>query len=604
MNLFAPIMKYRAHQASSEMLLRVLIRVAVLAVALWAGFTVALVWYQTGRQCGPQAHDYFGEWIVAWFLTEPLPIPFATLPYHGQRYPVASLFEFLNRTIFVASPPAWFRYYALWGLLPHAAAAMSMLGWSLLSRFELSALRSSRWSSVTNHVRGLRLVSGRRLNRRLRGTGIALGGVRVPRARESEHFLIAGATGTGKSVAIRTMLRQIEQRRETAVVVDPDCEFVPEFYRPERGDLVLNPLDARCPTWSPWAELDPERREVDSEMLAAAFIPDPPGPHSEDGSAFFFRQSSRTLIMALLKVAQPAVPATLPRLLNLSRTDLRQQLTGTAAEPLIDPGAHDQGAGIVATAANAINPLRYRSDRTKPPWSAREWSQHARGWLFLTSRDDLAAAITPLLSVWLDCIVRRLLARSHAPSRRVWIVIDELAALKRQAQLENLLVRGRKRDLSAVVGFQTISQLRAIYGREPAAVLSSMPSTKLLFRVDEPETAQFLSRQIGEREISRDQPGTSASDDRASLSLHTHQLVEPLVLTSEIQGLPRLTGFLCVAGADRARVTIPLCVARPRQAAFVPASRALTGTWGPDPEGSPPALPTAPARQPIFRVQS
>jgi len=46
-------------------------------------------------------------------------------------------------------------------------------------------------------------------------------------------------------VLIRTVLRQIEQRRETAVVVDPDCEFTAEFYRPERGDVVLNPLDAR-----------------------------------------------------------------------------------------------------------------------------------------------------------------------------------------------------------------------------------------------------------------------------------------------------------------------------------------------------------------------
>jgi len=147
----------------------------------------------------------------------------------------------------------------------------------------------------------------------------------------------------------------------------------------------------------------------------------------------------------------------------------------------------------VATAANAINPLRYLTDRNEARWSAREWSQR-RGWLFLTSRDDLASTTMPLLSVWLDCIVRRLLTRPQGHSRRVWIVVDELAALRRQAQARKPARAGRTRELSAVIGFQTISQLRAIYGREQATVLSSMPSTKLLLRVDEPETAQFLSR--------------------------------------------------------------------------------------------------------------
>ena len=605
MNLSERMVRYEGRRASSEMLLRLVVRAAVLAAAVWGACTAVLVWYETGRYCGPLAHQYFTEWVVAWFFTEPLPVPFISLPYAGQRYPVQSVYEFLNRTVFVASPAAWFEHYAGWGLTPHVAVAAAGLLWFAASRLDLPDLSAQRSSSTVNHVRGLRLVSARRLNRQLRGTGIAVAGVRIPRAREPEHFLIAGATGTGKSVVIRTMLRQIERRGETAVVVDPDCEFAPEFYRPERGDLLLNPLDGRCPAWSPWDELDPNRSEVDAEMLAAAFIPDPPGPHGEDGSAFFFRQSSRTLIMALLKVAQPNVPATLPKLLNLSRAELRQHLAGTPAQPLIDPGAHDQGAGIVATAANAINPLRYLSDRRGPHWSAREWSQHPRGWLFLTSRDDLAAAIMPLLSVWLDCTVRRLLARpeSNEPRRRVWIVVDELSALKRQAQLENLLVRGRKRDLSAVIGFQTISQLRSIYGREQASVLSSMPSTKLLLRVDEPETAQFLSRQIGDREIYRDEPATSTGDDRTTLSLHAHRGVEALVLPSEIQGLPRLTGYLCVAGSDRARTTIPLCTAQPRQPAFLPAA---DGARAPEePSINPPETAPRGAGGPLtFRTQS
>jgi DNA helicase HerA-like ATPase len=58
-----------------------------------------------------------------------------------------------------------------------------------------------------------------------------------------------GDTGSGKSSAIREILRQIAERGETTIVYDPALEFTPEFYSPARGDLILNPLDARCPYW-------------------------------------------------------------------------------------------------------------------------------------------------------------------------------------------------------------------------------------------------------------------------------------------------------------------------------------------------------------------
>ena len=48
----------------------------------------------------------------------------------------------------------------------------------------------------------------------------------IPRSLECEHFLITGATGTGKSMAMRSLLRQIQTRGDLAVVVDPECEYV------------------------------------------------------------------------------------------------------------------------------------------------------------------------------------------------------------------------------------------------------------------------------------------------------------------------------------------------------------------------------------------
>ena len=196
-------------------------------------------------------------------------------------------------------------------------------------------------------------------------------------------------------------------------------------------------------------------------------------------------------------------------------------------------------------------------------------------------RDESNSAALPLANLWLDLIVGRLL-NSASHRRRVWIVVDELPVLGRQAKLETLVTRGRKRGLAAVLGFQSIAQLRRIYGHEQAAVLASMPSTKLLLRVDEPETAAFIARQIGEREALREEIGISTAEHGNRYNIHPARRTEPVVMASEVQRLPKLEGYLCIAGLDRARVKVRLCVPRRRQVEFIP--RALPRPVSHEPE--------------------
>jgi len=85
----------------------------------------------------------------------------------------------------------------------------------------------------------------------------------IPKRLESSHILLMGDTGAGKSSAIRQILRQVKERGDSAIIYDPAMDFVGEFYSPDRGDLILNPLDARCPYWSLDDEvLHPARRRL------------------------------------------------------------------------------------------------------------------------------------------------------------------------------------------------------------------------------------------------------------------------------------------------------------------------------------------------------
>ena len=113
-----------------------------------------------------------------------------------------------------------------------------------------------QWSRSRRHGRRLKgpeLVSARRFNRRTRANGIRFVqtrrlparvlGVRpvlkIPRAIESSHLLVMGDSGTGKSALIRQILQQLEDRGETAIVYDPALGYTPQFYMPERDDVIL-----------------------------------------------------------------------------------------------------------------------------------------------------------------------------------------------------------------------------------------------------------------------------------------------------------------------------------------------------------------------------
>ena len=83
--------------------------------------------------------------------------------------------------------------------------------------------------------------------------GIKIGKIPMIKEDETKHILLLGTTGSGKSNCIRSMLRQITDRGEKAIIFDNNCEYVESMYRPDK-DIILNPFDARSVDWSVWNE--------------------------------------------------------------------------------------------------------------------------------------------------------------------------------------------------------------------------------------------------------------------------------------------------------------------------------------------------------------
>ncbi len=253
MNLSRTAIRYELSSGSAAVLVRFYLRIQLLWILIWAASDVFLVWYWTGRISGPSAHEYFGRWILAWFFIQKVPLYFLSLPYKGGRATIGSMYAYLNWRLYQGrSFGQWFASCSVWGAVPACLTLVAVYFF----------LRNPEDQPEGKQLRGLMLIPPRQLARELRRTdlrserpGVEVAQVRIPRSTECEHFLITGATGAGKSMAIRSLLRQIQARGELAIVVDPECEYVSEFYRLAHGDLILNPVDERCPYWSPWLEL-------------------------------------------------------------------------------------------------------------------------------------------------------------------------------------------------------------------------------------------------------------------------------------------------------------------------------------------------------------
>ena len=153
------------------------------------------------------------------------------------------------------------------------------------------------------------------------------------------------------------------------------------------------------------------------------------------------------------------------------------------------------------------------------------------------------------------------------------------------------LTKGRKYGLCAVVGLQSVSQLRDAHGQDGAQTLLSCLSSQLLLRANDPETAEYASRHLGDAEVLRE----SISQGQHRTVTRQHQ-IERLVLASQIQGLPNREGYLRLAGQDSVRrVYIPLIQRAAHMEAFVPRKQS-TEVLSAAPESSP--VPSA--RRPLL----
>lgn len=358
--------------------------------------------------------------------------------------------------------------------------------------------------------------------------GFLFGGLKIPERMATSHFLTVGTTGSGKTVTIRLLLKDIasvlRKRQGThAVVYDPKTNVLPVLRSLANSDIPivdLHPFRTGSFAWDVAADVQTQR---DIEAIANTLIP----VERESGENRFFADAPRELLQAVLRGLMQVSPGNWTLrdayLILTSQQHLKAMLEATPEGKALVPDYFDGGdPRVLANIRLSIRTrtLRYRTIAAASHNAAvagrlislRDWSQTGRGFLVLGTDKTEDSGIDALNRVIIQLLTKHWLLGADSPKApRHFLVLDEVQSAGRIDALSQLLNEGREKGVSAIFGFQDVASIKNVYGPDATEALLGQFGHKAFLRLEGDSTAQWASRAVGEVEQFEYTYGTSTS---------------------------------------------------------------------------------------------
>ena len=477
-----------------------------------------------------------------------------TIYNQKQEQTVKSVLQstyFLKKTYFVNYITKYSAYFALrWSLL----WLIFFLCLFVYKGFKRSGQEFRRGAKIRSFHDVKRLISLENWSKGYKAYNIA--GMPYPYLSETQHTLVVGTTGTGKTVLISDIVEQIRKRKEKAIIYDLKRDYVKWFYD-EKKDFILNPFDARSVKWR---LLNDITHPTHLKTISQAFIPE----KSFSTSDRIWDEAARIAFASIVEKLMIESPnITNKDLINaILKQDMNQiskLVKETLAQAIIDPTSPKTAASVMFVLAANFNCLKL-IDGSSSSFSIKRWIQDPNqdSILFITSKESFRAELSPLQTVWFEIAIQGLLDMQQTHTNKTWFVIDELPTLNRIPSLAKALSTSRSYSGSFILGAQNIAQMRETYGHHMAQDISSECNTRAFFKTNDPDTARWIAQNIGEAEIKEFQEGISygAHLMRDGINLNTTERIKALLLPSEILNLERLHLVLKMADFPAVRTNL------------------------------------------------
>eukprot|EP00887_Chlorella_sp_A99_P004482 scaffold43.g4482.t1 len=243
------------------------------------------------------------------------------------------------------------------------------------------------------HIRGTQAVTLKKLRKVCTEPGVAqvdVAGVPMPASIENLHILLNGATGSGKSVLLRSLVFSALRRGDRMVIVDPNGDLYGKFGRDY--DVLLNPYDQRSEGWSFFNEV---RAEYDWKRLALSIVPLGKDANAEEWNGYA-RLLLRETARKLSELGTPSIEELFRWTTIASDKDLRTFLSGTLAESLFAGSAEANKALTSSRFVLSKYLAEHQDDYYSRDGAAAQWQGKAAQALGLTGTVDQEAFLRAL----------------------------------------------------------------------------------------------------------------------------------------------------------------------------------------------------------------
>ncbi|MCX8966583.1 conjugal transfer protein TraD [Erwinia psidii] len=412
-------------------------------------------------------------------------------------------------------------------------------------------VKRGRKEARDEHVRGSELAEHDKLRdaaiMKVKETGldsrIRIADIPLIRFQENSGIGLSGSPGTGKSNAMRDLLRQVRAMKKKAVVYDISGEFVKRFYRPGI-DVILNCFDARSHSWDVWCE---GNHEMVFDRQAKAAIP------STKGGDPFWTLSAQLFFSSLthsfsLRSEKPEMAHLMHTILRMSADQISSVLADTDARNVINVDAEKLASSVRAIVTAYTRNLKYFAHTKGKRFSFKEWARDEDSdvTVFITVRDDMMEALRSPISMMLESAISAILSLEADEDRLIAVLIDELKTLNELPSLPNLINTGRKFGAMPVIGFQSPFQIYELMGESGGKAFFDSLGTFGAFRINGMDGAKWSAYQLGDREkeVANENTSFGANDVRDAVSVNHSQQEGQLLLASEIFALNDLHCYL------------------------------------------------------------
>jgi type IV secretory pathway TraG/TraD family ATPase VirD4 len=378
----------------------------------------------------------------------------------------------------------------------------------------------------------------------------------LPVREATKHFLICGATGSGKTIGIQLFLQSIAPRfrdrkvkpeeAEQLVLFDAKCDAVPMLaslgLRPEDENVwILNPFDERSAVWN-------LGEAVQTPTMARAFAT-LLVPEERNTTAPYFTDAARELVYAVITSLNSIAGAawTFRDLLcaldsrdHIVRVTGRRPPASRLAARVLEDGSHSPG--VISTMASKLGRFEQvaalwassTSDRT---FSIPEFLTRP-GVLVLGNDPVLRDSFWPINAILLKALTNEILRGPNTLEPRRWFVLDEFRAMEKVDCIHELLNRGRSKGASVLLGLQSIEGLVDVYGENGANDILSQCACKTFLRAGGPKTAEWAESFFSRIRRTETTFTENTGGDHPGTSIH-HSLQErSLFLASFFLDLP------------------------------------------------------------------